>query len=304
MVSGNRGRTFDGPLDLLTQQHFLYYGPNSNGVPLPGGDALTVFGENVSDYFENHQQFVWQWNAVRMSPTSVPRIVGSIAGQTVGCLSNPFFSDQEAPVLARDADVASSFKGRLYFVYTQRKGLGCNVLLSSSDTDGRTWTAPRIIDDLPHYNSKFSYVATNPAIAVNGNGIVAVVWLDNRDGQNGMVVVPRLAISMDGGTTFDSSIPLSTHGVGYVGGRRLVNVVKSSLSKGSPDSGYSSVGSLELDWSIGLSITPTANDSFSAVWTSNEDGGGQLWHREISVFGKAGRNGQFAGLKDLRMLSV
>jgi hypothetical protein len=78
---------------------------------------------------------------------------------------------------------ASPFNGRLYAAWPDaRADQHTQIFAASSDDLGRTWTAPRVVNDdagsLPTGDRPNHFM---PMVAVNKDGIVAVAWYDRRD---------------------------------------------------------------------------------------------------------------------------
>ncbi len=76
-----------------------------------------------------------------------------------------------------------------------------DIFLQRSSDDGNSWSAPiRVNDDLPGDGID----QLSPALAVNPDGVIAIVYYDRRDDPNNFLVNIYCAISRDGGTTFEN----------------------------------------------------------------------------------------------------
>lgn len=96
--------------------------------------------------------------------------------------------------------------GRLYIAFTALEE-GRNVIGVASTSDlGKTWRSVVVNDDHTGHDPD------NPAVAVSGDGVVAVTWNDRRDDPDGNCWRLYGAISIDGGEHFLQNAPLS-HGL-------------------------------------------------------------------------------------------
>ena len=105
-------------------------------------------------------------------------------------------------------DVSNSpYRGRIYVVFSdQRNGSdNTDVFICHSDNRGATWTEPlRVNDDAGVAHQFFPWATVDPA-----TGKVAVVFYDRRNTAGDATEV-TLAVSQDGGATFDNTIVSDT----------------------------------------------------------------------------------------------
>jgi hypothetical protein len=94
-------------------------------------------------------------------------------------------------------------RGRLYLVYTEYERGRFVVRLARTDDLGKTWATTVVSDDTTRRDP------SNTAIAVNRDGIVAVIWNDRRDDPRGDCFRLYGAISVDGGERFLPNVRLS-----------------------------------------------------------------------------------------------
>jgi hypothetical protein len=130
------------------------------------------------------------------------------------------------------------------------------VLLASSSDGGRTWTEPTRVNDGGH-NSNHS----NPAIAVNSAGHVALTWNDRREDPADRCFRPHVSVSTNGARSFLPAVPLSATPVCPPAGRWL--------------NGGDTQGLVALP-----------DGSFQALWIAAGDRGStalQLWTSRISI---------------------
>src|SRR5262249_46655668 len=114
--------------------------------------------------------------------------------------------------LVRAPATTSPFRGRLYVSYLTVLDGRLQVLVAASSDTGRTWRAPvKVNDDTGSANH------SNPEIAVNDHGAVAVLWNDRRAGPNDLCFRATVSASVDGGASFLPNVPLERTGTCPVG---------------------------------------------------------------------------------------
>ena len=101
-----------------------------------------------------------------------------------------------SPVIAVDA-TEGAWQNRLYAVMTTYADKRLQVLLSSSDDQGATWSAPRPVAAGPRAADQFM-----PWVSVSRQGVVAVTWMDQRQHPKQPGYQAMVAFSKDGGATF------------------------------------------------------------------------------------------------------
>jgi len=111
---------------------------------------------------------------------------------------------------------APARSGRLYLTWTHEIDGFLQVLLASSSDGGRTWNEAVRVNDGGHHSNH-----SNPAVAVNASGEVAILWNDRRDDRGDLCFRPYATVSRDGGRTFLPSQSLSSVPVCPSAGRWL-----------------------------------------------------------------------------------
>ena len=107
-------------------------------------------------------------------------------------------------------------RGRLYAVWLDAIDGYYRVLAATSEDGGRTWSNPlRIEDDAPHADS------SNPAVAVDGKGVVGVVWNDRRFDTGERCFQPYFSASIDGGKTFSKNQIVDTRLTCPIGAEKM-----------------------------------------------------------------------------------
>jgi hypothetical protein len=88
------------------------------------------------------------------------------------------------------------FRGRIYQVAVDNAGDRYNVRVIHSADGGKTWSKPVVVND-----NKAPADHANPTIAVNGRGVVGVLWNDRRAHKTECYDL-YFSASLDGGETF------------------------------------------------------------------------------------------------------
>lgn len=102
---------------------------------------------------------------------------------------------------------SKQYRDRLYSAWTDFSAGNPRVVFTSSSDGGKTWRAPRPVDG----QTPAGTIQYQPAIAVNDQGVVGVIWFDTRglkpDGSEYHVY---FTASVDGGETFLPPVQLSS----------------------------------------------------------------------------------------------
>jgi hypothetical protein len=107
--------------------------------------------------------------------------------------------------LAVDAS-GGPFHGTIYLTWTEAIADRVQIVLASSRDNGRTWRTPQRVNDGGEGSNH-----SNPALAVNDAGEVAITWNDRREDPDDRCFHFRAAIAVEGGRTIGPSARLSDH---------------------------------------------------------------------------------------------
>ncbi len=177
---------------------------------------------------------------------SIPLLV------TEGCWYRPTF-------LAADTS-SGPFQDRLYHVCEGDEQRA--VLLMYSSDHGEVWSAATPIE--PPASEAGS--RSEPQVAVNGQGVLGVAWMDRRDDPSGRCYAPYFAASFDGGLTFGPAVPVAT-----------------DLS--CPDA--SRAGEFPVRrWPTGgdyFGFAAGADGRFHVLWPDARDGTFEIWTAAVSI---------------------
>jgi hypothetical protein len=109
------------------------------------------------------------------------------------------------PVAVPYAGIAVDGRNRVYLAYTEGKGKDPSDLLFRSSEDGVSWSEPRVLSAAPRPASGDRAACFYPMIAASGDGLVYVVWFDDRTGP----LNAWAKRSSDGGRTWSGDVRLT-----------------------------------------------------------------------------------------------
>lgn len=161
--------------------------------------------------------------------------------------------------------------GYVYITWCDGRNGDADVFLARSTDNGTTWSAPIRVNNDPMSNGKCQ---AWPWIAVNNQGLIAVLFYDTRNTPNNTIIEAWLARSSDGGATFTNevlssqqsptSVPNSDVRFGdYINvdfwGNRIVPVWTDERSGGFDQEIYSAV----IDITVGVPAANQVPNSFN-----------------------------------------
>jgi hypothetical protein len=297
-ASDDRGRHVLGPRGRLAFG-MNYVDGAGNTVILSDGTLVSVFGAKKNRLASRYDP------ASKLSLRSIRTAPGGIDQEpavTVGDWRVAPESGSHLAFVAVDPGSAL-FKDRLYTVRIDSASGRAAVLLSRSADGGRTWSEPVIVDDdRSRGDAQQAPNSTNPSIAVNRDGVVAVGWMDRREHADNRGWSYRVAVSMDGGQTFSPSVRVSS--APAIFDDREAWPTNSGSSATAGGSRLRSMVSVYGFWRSGghtVSMTADANGLFHPVWVDNRTGTPQVWTASVRVTGPIvrGTATEFAGLEDV-----
>lgn len=178
------------------------------------------------------------------------------------------------------------YRDRLYLTWADFDGKKYVVKVSHSSDLGRTWSSPVVVND----NTNGGEPA-NPAIAVNKDGVVAVIFNDRRDDPKNACYELYTAISLDGGETFSPNLRASTKPTcPFAAGNWQLEVfsfLDVPLDRASEKRRPAiATASIPTRWPNGgdtQGLAATDDGTFRAAWINGETGVMQLWSKDIVV---------------------
>ena len=174
---------------------------------------------------------------------------------------------------------SKSHPDRLYVVWEDYQKGPYRILFSRSTDRGKTWSAPKPIDaKVPASTHQFQ-----PAVAVNGDGLLAVTWYDTRDSSDGNAYHQYFAASTDGGESFLPTVRVSSKPSRRKGGGngRISPSVWSD-----PDGIYLSMLSATSRWESGgdyMGLAADRDGGFHPFWADSRSGTFQIYTANVRV---------------------
>src|SRR6266404_4229034 len=294
----NGGRTFEGPTiraPLEYDQH--YVNAMGNCVVLSNGTLACVFSQSNDD-----APVAAQVQSVRLD-SSLKVITSSNGGQSLSdavtitsyyMLRRPPGTTNIIPSIEVDRG-SGPFKDRLYVVWPDVSSGRVEVSFAYSLDQGNTWSKPKVInDDQPFEVTDPSQGPDDfmPAIAVNREGVVAVMWYDRRENPDNLGWHVRFRASLDGGETFLPSVRVSEAPAAFGRNERWPVFYWRPVAGGGSPSGAG--GLLKLDLGVtgqilnGGDYAGMAADAagiFHPFWVDNRTGLHQVWTATVKVNG-------------------
>jgi hypothetical protein len=174
------------------------------------------------------------------------------------------------PMLAADPG-SKDYRDRLYLVWSEMTTAGIRVMCRHSTDRAASWWPPTLISEQTNPKDGrggTSHYAVVPTVAVNGHGVVGILWYDTRagaDGKPGCHV--RFRASADGGETWPPSV--------------RVTEVASHFDIHDRPGGVAPEG-----W-VGDTVGLTADGmgAFHPVWVDNRTGVRQVYTATVTVGG-------------------
>jgi hypothetical protein len=207
---------FDSLQRPLEPKHYLAMGTHE--ITLPTNGLVTADGSYIIGFVEHDNPVGSSADSVLTRPNATLKIIRSLDGGArfsravvVASMYDKFgeLNVSSIPCLAADAWPASGHEGRLYAVWADRRSGRSEVWISRSEDRGDHWSAPlRVNDDEPRPKGG-GPDDFHPLVAVNGAGVVGVMWYDRRDNADNTGWWVRFAASIDGGRTFSPSVRVS-----------------------------------------------------------------------------------------------
>jgi len=146
------------------------------------------------------------WSAPTvLATTQLPTgeaIIDTYLDNDYGTLPGTTAAVSFAPGIAVDATEGPQ-RNRLYAVMTTYADKRLQVLLTTSDDQGATWSTPRPVAMGPRAADQFM-----PWVSVSKQGVVAVTWLDQGKHPKQTAYQPMVASSTDGGASFSAPAAL------------------------------------------------------------------------------------------------
>lgn len=287
--SRDGGLTYEGPI-VRTPNKFAHH--PANGVVVSDGTLICLVAELDSQ--KRNDGYVGSQYRKADVPNGTMKVIVSRDG---GSSIEPAFKisevykdwrSQSSTIPSLAADVASrQFKDRVYAAWADGRYGRTQILVSHSSDKGKTWSKPQIVnDDQPTMGDGPDNFM--PVVAVNRDGVVAVMWYDRRDNPQSLGYSVRLSASLDGGETWQpsvrvSEVPKTVETENWV-------ITGTALRRG----GAHSLILRRFEWVAGghtAGMAADLNGVFHPFWVDNRTGVSQIWTAPVVVKGIVNRNG-------------
>lgn len=178
------------------------------------------------------------------------------------------------------------FADRIYITYIDFANDRYDIKVTHSDDLGASWSGPVKVNDNSGPNDP-----SNIAIAVNGEGVVSLIWNDRRDDPTGQCYRVYASASFDGGDSFLPNTQFSTHTTcpntpGNWSGSATLFSLHNQIILNSVPTRFSNGGETQ-----GLVAGPDGR--FHATWNNDVSGVMQLWYTSFTVQ----KGGQVVGVR-------
>lgn len=270
--SDDGGATFSAPAQRALMEQDPSSGANA------GMDGVVVLPDGSVAILYTHMTLASAPSDGK-SPTGKPTVVRSVlklarsidGGRTLAppTLVANVTSGYNAPhtrgitgTIAVDAS-GGAHRGRLYVAWADfARGRG-EIKVTHSDDAGASWSPPQAVnDDRAPTAGGAGPDHSMATVAVNGDGVVGVLWYDRREFPDGSGYRPRFAASRDGGKSWSPSVALSAE----------PNDVRAQRVPGYLANGGDTAG-----------LSAMADGSFFAAWIDNRTGVQQVWGAKVAV---------------------
>ena len=294
--SADSGQTFSTPALLSLPRPRVAVG-HSTGAILSDGTYVAVFWD-LKDPGDVHGN---------QRPTDKPNatlecLTSDDGGDTfsravVAANINVGYSEVGSLIPSIAVDTSSgAFRDKIYVAWPDWRSGRSEVLLISSSDKGKTWSKPVVVNDDYARGSNDGPDDFMPAIAVNHNGVLGVMWYDRRDNPDDLGYWVRFAASVDGGETFFPSVRVSEAPASFVESNWRASSMGGPTGGGHPDAdtaGGNFSGFIRIDMWPGhtVGMDATADGKFFPFWVDNRTGLNQIWTAPVTVAGRAYRNG-------------
>jgi hypothetical protein len=181
---------------------------------------------------------------------------------TLACRSDPTMAVDESK---------GPFAGRIY-VAEANASAGCQVALSSSSDNGKTWSKPTLV------TVDSAGALLNLSIGVNRDGVIGLAWAE-KEGD-----CWRFSASTDGGASFQPSVPVSPCALNSTPSLQLLNQSLWAISlddrnaRNGISTAFSMRAPLGVVWKTNMAVS--SDGLFHPIWMDTQ---GQIWTAAVSV---------------------
>ena len=287
MVSRDGGRSLEGPfLRAAFGDEYFFAGAN---VVL--SDGMLVFSSSVKNDRLAPDR-IGSMSAAKLQSIRINAGAHHLEpATTIADWPRSWQNGAHIPMMAVDPGTPS-FKDRIYVVRIDDQLARSRVLLNYSSDQGRTWSRSRTVDDdVSPTDVQQNPNATNPGIAVNRNGVVAIGWADRRDSSDNLGWWYRMSLSFDGGETFLPSFKVASARHSLESGNTPLFAFADRSKANDPQKVSIAIHPWHYGGGHTVDMLVDSQGVFYPVWVDNRTGTPQVWITAVSVRGSAMSDG-------------
>lgn len=293
--STDEGRTFHGPGKREGFGKFTVDNMG-NAVVTSDGTVVALIGEAGREKQHVLRSTTSVDGGISFTPAvTIDRFV--VGGNRKGAQNNV----NAQPMLAIDPGSAS-WRDRLYAVWPDRRAGRSQIFFAWFADKGATWSASRAINDNAPDDATDQLM---PNVAVNRDGVVAVMWYDRRNHPDNLGWDVRMAASLDGGENFLPSVEVSEEGTRFDASQRWT-ALRPWTQRSAPSKGKEGVQTLQVSLNTFMfmggdtaGFAAGADGVFHPVWVDSRTGTPQIWTAAVSVHRQVPERASFAEARDL-----
>ncbi|MEW6742665.1 MAG: sialidase family protein [Planctomycetota bacterium] len=309
--SENGGASFNGPVKRI--------GPGER-YPFATGNAVVLSDGTFVCVFPELKQVRGRGGPLQVMPSTASEsnawlkvIMSTDGGESLSQAvtvadhfldwKGPAATTSTIPWIAADPG-SKPFKDRLYVVWPDRRSGRLEILFAASADKGMSWAAPRVLNDDEPFDADDPSLGPDdfmPVVAVNGEGIVGVMWYDRRAHRDNLGYSVRFTASLDGGDTFLPSVRVSEASHERGSSDQWAIWVRGFPM---PQGTHAAAVFLDMFFYSGGHTAGLVSDAagvFHPFWIDNRTGVSQVWTAAVRVQGVAVPHGseELAALRDI-----
>jgi hypothetical protein len=253
------GRVRPGRAHVETMNHVL----PSNLAQIPDGLAVLSDGTLVIAYNDYQRAVPEGGFRSRAGALRVTRTWAMTSSDGGASFSIPLLITEECwyrpTFLAADTS-SGLFQDRLYKVCEGDEQRA--VLVMYSTDQGDVWSTATSIEP----PASETGMRSEPQVAVNGQGVVGIAWMDRRDDPSGRCYTPYFAASLDGGETFGPAVRVAAE----------LSCPEAARSGEFPVRRWPTGGDY-------FGLAAGADGRFHVLWPDARDGAFEIWTAAVSI---------------------
>jgi hypothetical protein len=277
--SDDDGRTFVGPVEAANGGGKIGLNTISNIVVVRDGTLVIPYVDFEFDpkrVKESKAINLWSVYSTDGGVTfSQPTKIGAQQYDITSGDGLRFFS---VPVAA--ADLSLTFPDRIYVAWNDLRAGKYRMVMAYSSDRGKTWSKPIEVDG----SAPAAVNQSQPAIAVNKYGAVAVTWFDTRNStEKEWRSDEYVAVSVDGGKSFLPPVRVSSESSNPAGDGNQTLIPSATVIRGRLLLDFTSAYSRWANGGDYMGLTADTNGDFHPFWADSRTGTYQIMTSKVSV---------------------